>query len=234
MAYSSSPGSGSGPNSSLAGSTSDNFEIGVKSFINETTRVNAAFFRVVTSNEIAIKTGGSYTVYQNIAADTSRNGFEASIDSQLPKNFNLYGAYTYMNAKFDGTFNTSSGFTNNPILPVSAGNKIPGIFKNQLYGELSWQYPSLGLRTAFETIVNSKQYANDFNTAYANGYAISNLKLNFDQKLGNWKLSEFGRIENIFDRNYVSTVRINDSNGEYYEAGAGRNYMAGVSATYQF
>ena len=232
MAYSNGT-TGLGPNTALSPSTSDNFELGIKSFINPTTRVNAAIFRIVTGNEIEIASGGAYTVYRNITSDTKRNGFEASISSQLPNNFDLYGAYTYMDAKFGGDL-ASSDSALNPIATITKGNKIPGIARNQFYGEASWSYPVWGFRTAVETIVNSRIYANDTNNAYANGYAIANLRATFEQKFGQWRLSEFARIENIFDRDYIGAVRINDSNGMYYEAGAGRNYMAGVNATYQF
>jgi iron complex outermembrane receptor protein len=221
---------GLGPNTGLSGSTSDNFELGIKSFINPTTRLNAAIFRVVTANEIEIASGGAYTVYRNITSDTTRNGFEASISSQLVNNFDLYGAYTYMDATFGGNMPNSDL----PSAAITSGNKIPGIAKNQFYGEASWSYPAWGFRTALESLVNSRIYANDTNKAYANGYAIANLRATFEQKVGNWRLSEFARIENIFDRDYIGAVRINDSNGMYYEAGAGWNYMAGVSATYQF
>ena len=232
MAYSNGT-NGLGPNTALSPSTSDNFELGIKSFINPTTRVNAAIFRIVTGNEIEIASGGAYTVYRNITSDTKRNGFEASVSSQLPNNIDLYGAYTYMDAKFGGDL-ASTDSALNPIATITKGNKIPGIARNQFYGEASWSYPAWGFRTAVETIVNSRIYANDTNNAYANGYALANLRATFEQKLGQWRLSEFARVENIFDRDYIGAVRINDSNGMYYEAAAGRNYMAGVNATYQF
>ncbi len=232
MAYSNGT-TGLGPNTALSGSTSDSFELGIKSFINPTTRINAAIFKIVTANEIEIASGGAYTVYRNITSDTKRNGFEASISTQLPNNLDLYGAYTYLDAKFDGNLAATDSSLNS-IATISKGNKIPGIARNQFYGEASWTYPAWGFRTAVETIVNSRIYANDTNNAYANGYALANLRATLEQKLGHWRLSEFARVENIFDRNYIGAVRINDSNGQYYEAGAGRNYMAGVSATYQF
>ena len=219
---------GGGPNNTLAGSTSDNFELGLKSFINESTRLNAAVFRTVSANEIEIDIGGGYSVYKNIPVDTVRNGLEVSLNAELPNNFGIYGAYTYMDAKFAGNFNSTS------LGLVNSGNKIPGIFKNQLYGELSWKYSDLGFTTALETIVNSRVYANDTNTAYASGYNITNLRASFKQSIGDWQLSEFARIENIFDRNYISALRINDSSGQFYEAGSGRNYMAGISVAYHF
>ena len=216
---------GSGPNLGLSGSNSNNYEVGIKSFLNQNTRLNVAVFRVVTNNEIAVDFGGTYASYFNVPVQTSRNGLELSLDSKLEHNFNAYAAYTYMDAKYDG-----SDITKN----IVSGNTIPGTFKNQLYGELSWMYPSLGFTTAVESVNNSKTYANDTNTAYASGYSIVNIRAGFKQEMSNWRFSEYARVDNLFDRDYISAVRINDSNGEFYEAGAGRNYIVGLSASYRF
>jgi len=217
--------SGAGPNLGLSGSNSNNYEVGIKSFLNQNTRLNVAVFRVVTNNEIAVDFSGTYTSYFNVPVQTSRNGLEISLDSKLEHNFNAYAAYTYMDAKYDG-----SDITKN----IVSGNTIPGTFKNQLYGELSWMYPSLGFTTAVESVNNSKTYANDLNTAFASGYSIVNIRAGFKQEISNWRFSEYARVDNIFDRDYISAVRINDSNGEFYEAGAGRNYIVGLSASYRF
>ena len=219
---------GLGPNTNLSASTSNNYEVGLKSFLNENTRLNLALFRTVTNNEIAVDFGGAYASYANVPVQTSRNGLEISLDSKLQHNFNAYAAYTYMDARYDGTFSSNSLGT------ISSGNTIPGTFKNQLYGELSWMYPSLGFTTAVESVNNSKTYANDTNTAYASGYSIVNIRAGFKQEISNWRFSEYARVDNIFDRDYISAVRINDSNGEFYEAGAGRNYIVGLSASYRF
>ena len=52
--------------------------------------------------------------------------------------------------------------------------------------------------------------------------------------ISNWKFSEFLRVENIFDKSYIGSVRVDDSNNRNYEAAAGRNYLLGLNATYQF
>jgi len=219
---------GLGPNTSLSASTSDNYEFGLKSFLTDNTRLNLALFRTTTNHEIAVDFGGSYTSYINVPVQTSRDGLELSIESKLEHDFNLYAAYTYMDAKYDGSFNSNS------LGKISVGNAIPGTFKNQLYGELSWKCADLGFTTAVESLNNSKTFANDTNTAYANGYSIVNIRAGFKQNIKSWTMSEFARIENIFDRNYISAVRINDSNGEFYEAGSGRGFIAGVSLSNRF
>ncbi len=117
---------------------------------------------------------------------------------------------------------------------IPSGNYIPGIYGQSLYTELAWKYLPTNFSTAFELRANSKMYVNDQNSENAPGYTLLNWRGGFTQKLEQWKFSEFVRIENIFDRNYVGSVRINDANNQYYESGAGRNWLVGLNANYTF
>ena len=244
-----SSGGSSTPNFNLSPSTSDNYEIGMKSFISSNVRLNLALFKSNTENEIVTHdTTSSNTSYMN-APKTSRQGLEASFDATLDHNFNLYGAYTYLDAQFDSsyTYAVYSGtpptlqYTNN----VNQGNRIPGTYRQQIYGEVAWKYPELNFKTALETRYNSKVFATDSNTntvsvanfgtnAAAPSYTIFNLRAGFDQNLSKFRVSEFLRVENIFDKQYIGSVRINDSNARYFEPSPGRNYLVGVNASYQF
>lgn len=216
-----------GPNLDIKPSTSDNYEMGIKSFIANNTSLNIAIFRSKTNNEIVIdNTNAGNTAYKN-AGLTFRQGLEASIDAQLENNFRLYGAYTYLDAKFDSAY-SSNGNQTNP------GNRIPGTYRQQIYGELAWKYPTLNFNTAFEGRYNSKVFVNDTNTDFADSYTIFNLRAGFNQDVSNWKFSEYLRVENIFDKEYIGSVKINDSNLRFFEASPTRNYLMGLNATYKF
>jgi len=217
---------GTGPNLNLTPSQSDNYEIGAKAFANSSTRINAAIFRTNTDKEIVVASSGTYATYQN-AGKTKRQGIEASIDSQLANNFGIYGAYTFLDAKFDSTF-SSAGNT------VNSGNTIPGTYRQQIYGEASWKYPELGFYTALETRYNSKVYVNDRNTDFADSYMVVNLRAGFQQSVSNWKFNEFLRVENIADKDYIGSIRVNDGNSRFFEPSPGRNWMVGVNANYRF
>ena len=232
MAYNSSTAA-TGPNLTLKPSTSDNYETGIKTFISNNTSVNAAVFRVVTRNEIIVGANSAYSVYSN-AQRTARNGLELSIDSRLGHNVGLYGAFTYIDAKFESNFTSGVGNFNGGGGNVTVGKTIPGTYKQQLYGELSWKYPELNFKTAIEGRANSKTYIDDINSAAAPGYAIANIRAGFEQPVSNWKFSEFIRVENIFDKSYVGSVRVNDNNNRNYEPSAARNYLIGINASYQF
>lgn len=217
---------GNGPNLGLAPSNSDNYEIGAKAYVLDNTRVNVAVFRTDTENELIASQSGTFPVYTN-AGKTKREGLELSADSQLQNNFSLYGAYTYLDAKFDSAFTSANGL-------IKSGNVISGTYRDQLYGELAWKAPSVGFSTAFEGRYNSKVYVNDTNTDAAPSYTIFNIRAGFSQDINHWRLSEYVRVENIFDRDYIGSVRVNDSNARYFEPAAGRNYLVGLNAAYRF
>ena len=229
MAYSDT--TGNGPNFNLKPSTSENYEIGTKFFIGEQAHANIAIFKTNTYNELVSNASTSaYTSYTN-AGKTQGKGLEASLESALPNNFNIYGSYTYLDAEFKTPFTTTYNSTPSYIL---SGNRISGTYKEQLYGELSWRYPQLGFSTSFETRSNSKVFANDSNTVSVAGYTIFNVRAGFEQKIQGWKTTEYLRVENLTDKDYIGSIKNNENTGRYFEPSAGRNYLIGVSASYQF
>ncbi len=228
-------GVASKPNLSLKPSESNNFEIGAKAFLNDNTRLNLTLFKVMTDDEIVTSfTNAGRSAYTN-AGKTERKGLELSLDSKFENNITTYFAYTLLDAEFKDAFTYSSqvGATVTSRT-VASGNKIPGTYRNQIYGEVAWSYAPVGFFTALESRYNSSVYVNDINTEKAPSYTIFNLRAGLEQNLASWRLKEFIRLENIFDKEYVGSVRINDSNNLFYETGANRNYLIGLSAQYKF
>jgi iron complex outermembrane receptor protein len=219
--------SGAVPNLTLKPSKSENMEIGAKAFIGDNTQVNLNIFKITTKDELVVNSSlNGRSVYIN-ANDTKRTGAELSIDSRFENNISTYVSYSLLNAKFDSTFNTSTS-------TISDGNKIPGTYSNQIYAEVAWKYQPLGFSTALEGRYNSKVYVNDTNTDAAPSYKIANIRAGFEQNVGGWNFSEFVRVENIFDKDYIGSVRINDGNSRFFEPAADRNYLLSIGATYKF
>jgi iron complex outermembrane receptor protein len=211
---------GNGPNLDLKSSESDNYEIGAKVFATDNTLVNLAVFRTTTNDEIvAGASAGGRTVYRN-AGRTSRKGVELSLNAALPYNFSFNGAYTLLDAEFESD--------------TSAGNKLPGTYHNQIYGEIAWQHAPSGFSAAFEGRYNSEVYVDDANSDQAPSYTVFNLRSGFKQSYRGWNLSEFVRLENVFDKEYIGSIRVNDTNGRYFEPAPGRTWLLGLSASYQF
>lgn len=216
------------PNLSLKPSESNNFELGAKAFITDSTQVNFNIFRITTQNEIVTdQTVSGRSSFTN-ANDTKRTGAELTINSDFNHGLSSFFAYSLLNAKFDSDYVTKNG-TN-----IESGNRIPGTYRSQIYGELAWKYQPLGFTTAFEGRHNSKVYVNDANSDTAPSYTIFNLRAGFEQNIANWKLKQYIRVENVFDKEYIGSVRINDSNSLFFEPAADRNYLLGLSAHYKF
>lgn len=222
------PGVASRPNLDLKASESNNTEIGLKAFVTDNTRVNLTLFHISTKDEIVTnRTVAGRSSFVN-ANDTRRTGAEFSIDSLFANGISTYFSYSLLNAKFDSDYTTTSGNF------IASGNRIPGTYKSQIYGEVAWRHQPLGFFTAFEGRHNSDVYVNDVNDEKAPSYTVFNWRAGFEQNLSNWRFKEFVRVENMFDKEYIGSVRINDGNRLFYETGADRNYLLGLSATYQF
>jgi len=236
IAYKSVSATSTGLNFGLKPAESTNYEVGAKAYLGTSTRLNAAVFKTDTKDEIVVLLNNSgRSVFQNVDS-TGRQGFELAIDSKFGNGFTGLLSYTYLDARFENAFLTCGTSANcvAPNIPVSSGNKIPGVPANSVYGELGWSFSPLGFSTAVEARWVDKVYTSDLNDEWAAAYTLVNLRFALLQIAGGWKLNEFARVDNIFDKEYVGSVIVNASNGQYYEPAPGRNYTVGVSASYQF
>ncbi len=212
-----------GFNLGLEPSTSRQFEVGLKAYVGENTRVNLAAFQINTDDEIVVAgASGGRSFYTN-AGKTLRQGFELALETELTRSVSARAALTVMRATYDEAF-----------ADVPKDNDIPGVPQVSAWGELAWK-PVAGLTTAMEAVYRSEVEVNDANTdKAAPAYTLFNLRLVTEQESGPWTFSQTVRLDNVFDRKHISSVIIGDRNGRYYEPGPGRNVYAGVQASYRF
>ncbi len=215
---------GSGFNFGLNPAKSLHLETGVKALVGNSSRVNLALFQVKTDDELVVlAASGGRTSYQN-AGKTLRQGIELAFDTAWRRDLTSRFAFTLLRAIYDEGFASTT--------PVDAGNTMPGIPRTSAFGDLAWK-PLPGVTAAVEGIYRSRTYVNDANSdTPAPSYAIANLRLTAEQKTGPWRFTEFARVDNLFDRNYIGSVIVGDGNGRYYEPAPGRNGMVGVNARY--
>lgn len=215
-------------NFGLKPSSSTHYEAGLKAYLGRDSRLDVALFQIKTNNEMVVLSAtGGRTAYQN-AGPTTRRGVELALDSRWAGNLASRVAYTYLDAKYNEAFSSNGN-------PVSAGSKLPGVAENNLFAELVWKHPGSGFHAGVEGIARSKVYVEDTNTRQAApGYAIANLRFGVDRQYGALKLGTFLRLNNLFDRQYVGSVIVGDSNLRFYEAAPGFNWLAGISARYAF
>jgi iron complex outermembrane receptor protein len=217
-------GVGGGFNFSLAPARSTHLEFGVKSLPANGVRINAAVFQVKTSDELVVDSAsGGRTSYRNASA-TLRQGLELSADAEWRRNWYGRLAVSVLRAVYDEGFGA-----------VLEGSRLPGVPNASLFGELGWKESADRYGAALETIANTKMYPDDANQANpAPGYAIANLRVQAQQQLGSWRVKEYARVNNLFDRGYIGSVIVGDSNRRYYEAAPGRNWVLGASMQYRF
>lgn len=224
-----------GLNLDLKASKSTQYEVGIKSYVTESTRVDAAAFYIDTENEIvtATNTGGRVS-YQN-AGDTSRKGLEFTVDSRINNSFSGFATLTLLDAKFDDAFLTcavSQCPNVNPAVPVASGNKLASVANKNFFGELTWRHAASGFLGGIEYRASGRMYADDTNNARVGGYGVASIRGGFTQTSGNWKFNQFARIDNLFDKEYVGSIYINEGNQRYYAPAAERTWLIGLSASY--
>lgn len=232
MFYSSGGGSF---NFALKPSTSTHYEAGIKALLGDDSRLDLAVFQIETRDELVVlASSGGRTAYQN-AGETLRRGLELAADSRWPGQFTSRIAYTLLDATYDKPFSFMTAPPNPLTQTIPAGKHLPGVAAHNLFGELAWRHLGSGFHAAIEGIARSKVYVEDSNTQQAApGYALANLRIGIGQHNGPLFWQAFLRLNNLFDRQYVGSVIVGESNGRYYESAPGRNWLAGVSARYTF
>ncbi|MCH0754763.1 TonB-dependent receptor PqqU [Klebsiella pneumoniae] len=213
----------SGLNFGLKPSTNDTVEIGSKTRIGNGL-FTAALFQTNTDNEIVVdSSSGGRTSYKN-AGKTRRQGMELGLDQQFGESWRLKAAWTWLDATYR---------TNVCDYASCNGNRIPGIARNMGYASFGYQ-PEQGWYAGSDIRYMSDIMANDENTAKAPSWTVVGLTTGYKWSYGRMDMDLFGRIDNLFDREYVGSVIVNESNGRYYEPAPGRNYGIGMNLAWRF
>lgn len=217
-------------NTSLNAASSRHYELGAKWAPSQQARLDFTLFQIDSTDELVVasSTGGNST-FKN-APGTSRTGWELSAGTRLTPHVRATLAASRIDAKFSRTFTIGAA-------TVAAGNKIPGLPQSYLYSELLWtglkmedrrKAAGLGSQAGIEFIRAGRLYANDTNTASADGYATLNLKASHGWTVGAGSLTAYARIDNLTDERYVGSVIVNQALSQFYEPAPGRNWTVGL------
>ena len=218
-----------GLNFALEASRSKHAELGVKTIFPRAARVNAALFGIETRDEIVVDVNqGGRTTFKN-ASRTERLGLELGAETAMPGPFSAQFAYTYLDATFTEGF--TSTVQGNPV-SVPAGNALPGVPKSQAYAQLRYRQPRF--YTYLEALYRSRVPVDDVNSEFADAYTVFNLVAGLVQQGAGWRISEYVRLDNLTDRDYVGSVIVNEGNRRFYEPSPRRNMSVGIQAVLQF
>ncbi len=215
------PSGAAGINRELKPQRSLTYEVGMKGVGMSGWQYNAALFATGVQDELIpydIPASGGRRYFRN-AGRTSRRGVELGTGLTAGA-FDLRGAYTYANYRFvDFTVDTAH----------YAGNRIPGIPRQTFQA-------SAAVKSALGTLVTEATFAdrvfvNDANSERSPGYGIVNARLVSAASMGPAAGEITLGAQNIFDRQYVSSVNVNAAGGKFYEPGSQRSIYVGVSLT---
>lgn len=219
---------GGGFNPDLTTQTADSYEIGMKGGITSAIPIDyeLSFFRLDIKNEILpFEVDGftGRTFYRN-AGLSSREGVEAAISAKLMPALQASLAWSYIDARFD-LFRTATENLD--------GNKVPGVPTQHMHAELRYDHQA-GWYSTLDLLYVDELYADNANLVSLDPYAVSNLRLGYRKQLNNWLISPFMSVNNLFNEEYNSNVRINATFGRYYEPAPLRNFSGGVTARITF
>lgn len=188
-----------------------------------------ALYRIDGNGEIvpAVSSGGRAS-FAN-AGRTRREGIEASVTAALSPQWTYAFGANAIRARFVDSyaFRVAAGGPPETRV-VEAGNRIPGIPRADAFAEIAWRDAADRLRLALETRVSASIAVDDRNTDAASGYARFAVR-------GEWRPAAasrwraFARVDNLFDREHVGSVIVNDGNGRYFEPGGGRSLTLGLA-----
>lgn len=210
-------------NATLDAAKSRQLELGVKARLGAS-RVNAAVYTVDTDNEIVVlQAAGGATAFRN-AGPTSRIGAELALQHAFDAKWQGNVAVNYVRARYDASFDTLN--SSNDIV---AGNRLPSVPEKSMFAELVFK-PGAHYEAATELRYVDRLFANDSNTAFAPSYSVVNLRASKDWSLqGDWNLRTYARVDNVFDKQYVGSVIVNQGAGQFFEPASERQLLLGVT-----
>ena len=223
----------SGLNSNLDPARSRNAEVGLRGR-SERFEYSAALFHSRTEDEIVVAANeGGRSTYAN-AEESRRQGVELALAGELAPDWHFATAYTYLDAEYADDF-ALCGAPPCAVddLIIQGGRNIPGLAEHFAWGQLRWS-PLADTDVMLEGRFSDRVWVNDDNTESAPAYASFDLAAERRFRWAGLEWRGFARINNLFDRDVIGSVIVNEGNGRYYEPAPGRNWMIGLSAGYSF
>ncbi len=221
-------------NTAVNASSSQHYEVGAKWAPSSSSRLDLTAFQINSTDEIVVaSSSGGNSTFTN-APGTTRMGWELAGSMLLTPHLKATLAASQLDAQYSQSFKSVIGTS---TTTVASGNKLPGIPQSFLFSELLWTGQkmdggkagkALGSQAGLELTQAGRLFANDSNTASAEGYTTLNLKASHGWALGSGSLTTYARIDNLTDERYVGSVIVNQASSQFYEPAPGRNWTLGL------
>ena len=211
---------------SLDKSTSINYEIGLKTRMNDLSVDLAIYQNDVDDEIIQIQDAYGNVIYDN-AGETRKRGVELNAVYRAYEGLDIGGAYAYSDFKFV-TFEEQVGYGRGATWESRDGNYLPYIPKNQ-YSLFAAYRMDNGFKARVQTRGWGSYYMDNANTEKYEGYDfITDLMIGYEHKAHNIQLN----VQNLTDEYYAMQAS-KDANGNVtYKAAAPQSFM--VTYSYEF
>ncbi|QPF72187.1 TonB-dependent receptor [Roseateles sp. DAIF2] len=215
-----------GFNPGLRAQTSRQAELGAKWRPDPGLALDAALFQADSRDEIAVAgNSGGRASYRNVGR-TRREGAELEARWRAARDWRGQFSLSWLDARYRDGFTTCAAAPclAPSLLFVAPGRRIAGTISRSAYAELAWAALP-GLELAVEGRAQGRQWVNDINSDAAAGYGLVHLRARWQIPLGPGRLELLGRVDNVADRDYVSSVIVNEGNGRFFEPAPGRTWL---------
>ena len=219
------PDGSGGFNPALDPQIADNFEIGWKTGT-ERRYFELAVFTIDLKDELIpfeVPAFPGRTFFANAGA-SSRTGVETAFSWTGESGFGIDLSYTYSNFEFDDFVDDNGN--------DFSGNALPGLPEQFGYAGLRYQTKG-GLNLVWDNTWSGELYADNANNVRVSSYLVSSVRASYEFTRGDWLFSPFLGINNLFDEEYNSNIRINAFGGRYFEPAPDRNIYAGLVINFQ-
>jgi iron complex outermembrane receptor protein len=212
----------------LVAAESRNYELGTKWRPAGGLELDIALFRANTEDELMVAANsGGRSRFRNADGVTRRQGLEAALAVPLAQDLRLDGSYTLLDAEFrDDNLVCSGTPCTNPVTPVPAGSRIPGVARHQGTLALRWSPGQWEGGVEFEA--RSQMVVNDVASFQAPGFGLWHAEVGRSWDLAGSSLRTFARVENLLGKTYVGSIIVNEGNSRFFEAGTERTAMIGL------
>ena len=211
---------------SLDKSTSVNYEIGLKTRMNNFSADLAIYQNDVDDEIIQIQDAAGNVIYDN-AGETRKRGLELNGVYRVSNELDLGGSYAYSDFEFV-TFLEQVGYGRGASWESRDGNALPYIPKNQ-YSLFAAYRMDNGFKARITTKGWGSYYMDNANTEKYEGYDfVTDLMVGYEHQAHNIQLN----VRNLTDEYYAMQASKDANGGVTYKAAAPQSFM--VTYSYEF
>jgi outer membrane receptor protein involved in Fe transport len=196
------------------------FEAGIRGQLAGSVGYSASVYRSQNTDDIQFISSDPATGAGNFlnVGKTRREGLDLGANGQLNSAFKWNVGYSYVRATYQSPFKIASEVNDSAVggeFQVSKGDYLAGIPKHQLKFRGEWQAtPNWAIGTNVIAFSDQYSFGNENNKhqgegAKVSGYAIVNLDTRYKFANTGWQL--FGRVNNIFDKEYYSAGMLGEN-----------------------